>query len=376
MKTVNHFCTLFHYDGAQIFEARDRIGGHYIAVMVPPDGLDDRHLVVGTEPEQLRQFRSGDIDLRELILASDENERFLAITTRLDEPLTLEHLSVPLEESEYLPDSSFVLHDSPANNDVVREARRRNNLVLEISIDPPEAAMEHRVRIYTIAEMLTRVQVMVKRAYRSGIKERPVDSPQQSDDYLMDVVVPAAAGSFRMVLEAANLPSLFGKHNLESAFRQIDMLFENTAEPDETILTIQQAGGHLAGAYLKLLRFLSEKKTGLQYSWADPNSRVSHDRSISKAETKALVHALSRVKDLGSEQIVLEGEFDKVDRGLGSWGLVTEEGKRVGKIRDGGPSLNGLRVGARYRFHCDEDIEVDITGREARNLFLNRHEPI
>ena len=29
MKTVLHTTTLFYYDGPQIFEARDSIGGHY-----------------------------------------------------------------------------------------------------------------------------------------------------------------------------------------------------------------------------------------------------------------------------------------------------------------------------------------------------------
>ena len=375
MKIIQHTSTLFYYDGPQVFEARDKIGGHYVAVMVPPDNMNERYLVAGVEPEQLRQFRSGDLDLRTLLLRSDEEERYLAVTTDLSDPLALEPLTTPLLESEFLPGAGFVLHDSPADNYVVKEARERNNLVLEIAIEPPEAAMQHRIRTYTLAEMLTRVQVMVRHAYRATTKENPSDYPRQPDEDMMDVVVPAIAGSFRMVLEAANLPGLFGRHNLENALLQIDMLFENTAEPQETLTIVKQARGHLAGSYLKLLRFLVEKRTGMRYSWADPKSEHSHDRSVSHAQAGPLVDALSTVTNLGSEPITLEGEFDKVDRGSGSWGLVTDSGKRSGKVRDGGASLNGLRVGERYRFHCDEEIEVGITGRESRTLYLNRHEP-
>ena len=112
MKTIQHTNTLFYYDGPQVFEARDAIGGHYIAVMVESDNLNERYLLAGVTPEQLREFRSGGIDLRSLLLESDEEERYLAIVgTNLDHPLVLDHLFIPLEDSGFLPDDGFVLHD-------------------------------------------------------------------------------------------------------------------------------------------------------------------------------------------------------------------------------------------------------------------------
>ncbi len=42
MKTIRHTATLFYYDGPQVFEARD--GGHYVAMMVEPEGDRDRYL--------------------------------------------------------------------------------------------------------------------------------------------------------------------------------------------------------------------------------------------------------------------------------------------------------------------------------------------
>jgi CRISPR/Cas system CMR-associated protein Cmr3 (group 5 of RAMP superfamily) len=48
-----------------------------------------------------------------------------------------------------------------------------------------------------------------------------------------------------------------------------------------------------------------------------------------------------------------------------------------GKVREGGPSLDGLKVGGRYKFSCVEEIEeVESTGREQRTLFLIEHEPV
>ena len=96
-----------------------------------------------------------------------------------------------------------------------------------------------------------------------------------------------------------------------------------------------------------------------------------------QAETGPLVEALSSVTDLGLEAVTLEGTFERFNRESGAWGLLTTSGQRLGKVRDGGPSLDGLEVGGRYVFYCDEVIEeVDITGRESRTLYLNRHEPV
>ena len=376
MKKIRHTSTLFYYDGSQVFEARDAIGGHYVAVMVSSDNSNERYLVTGVAPERLRQFRSGALDLRSLLIESDEEEQYLAtVANGLDYPLALDHLRIPLMDSGFLPDAGFVLHDGPSDDSVLIEARERNNLVLKIAAEPPEAATQHRIRMNTLAEMLLRVQAMIKYAFRaatSGNKSRS----RQPDDDMMNVVVPAAAGSFQIVLEAASMPDLFGSNELARALRRVDALFADTASPEETLTAVTEHRGHLAAAYLKLLRFLVEHGTGLHYSWAEPSSERSSNRAVSQSEAGPLVDILSSVTNLGCEPVILEGTFERFNRGSGSWGLLTTEGKQLGKVRDGGPSLDGLEVGKRYRFHCDEEIEeVNVTGRDARVLYLKWHEP-
>ena len=377
MKSIRHTHTLFYYDGPQIFEARDAIGGCYIAVMVGSDDPNERFLVAGVAPERLRQFRSGALDLRSLLIESDDEERYLAtVAIGLDHPLALARLPTSMVDSGLLPDSGFVLHDHLTSDSVLREARERNNLVLEIAAEPPEAATEHRIRVNTLAEMLSRFQTMVKYAYRAAMKGDQ-SRYRQAGDGMMDVVVPASAGSFQVVLEAATMPDLFGGSELTRALRRIDVLFKDTASLQETLSAVKEHRGHFAGAYLKLLRFLVKQKTGLRYSWAEPKSDLPSTRAVSQTEASSLVDALSSVTNLGSETVALEGTFDRFNRGSGSWGLLTNEGKRLGKVRHGGPSLDGMEVGGHYRFFCDEEIEeVDITGRESRVLFLNRHEAV
>ena len=384
MKTILHHKTLFYYDGPHVFEARDAIGGHYIAMMVGSDLSGARedaiqeqgeyYLVAGVAPDQLRLFRSGATDLRSLLLESAPDEHYLGtVDAGVGQLLQLERLKTPLVNCGLLPDPGFLLYDRPTDDRVLTEARERNNLVIELLTDPPESASQHRIRVNTLAGILNRVQVVVKYACRAVFETRY----RRRDDDMLDVVVPGSAGSFQVVLEASNLPDLFGGNDLGRALSRVDLLFEDTADTDATLAIVKENRGHLAGAYLKLLRFLEGSRTGLRYSWAEPKFDRPITRSISQVEAGYLVEALSRVDKLTTESVTVEGKFERFNRNSGAWGLLTSEGRRTGKVAGGGLGLDGLRVGDHYRFHCDEEIEeIDITGRESRTLYLNRHEPV
>jgi len=380
VKTIRHTATLFYYDGPQVFEARDAIGGHYIAVMVEPQDGNDCYLVVGVAPERLRQFRAGGLDLHTLISEGGQDEWYLApVLAGLTEPLPLQAQSALLSDSGFLPEPGFLLYDRPAEELALKEARERHNLVLEIAADPPEAAAEHRIHVGTLIGLLSHVQIMIKHAYRAALAElSPMDKRtiDKTDAHIMDVVIPAAAGSFRVVLEAAKTPDLLGQSELARALQRLDVLFENAADPLKALATVKEHKGHLAGAYLRLLRFLAQHKTGLRYSWAEPNFSKPCFRSVAESEVGPLVAALSGVSNLGGEPVTLIGEFNKFNREIGAWGLKTETGMMSGKVRDGGPSLDGLSAGARYKFSCVEEIEeVEGTGREIRTLYLIEHGP-
>ena len=381
MRKIHYTSTLFYFDGPQIFQAHDAIGGHYLAVMVPRLNGKERYLVVGIEPEKLRQFRQGLLDLRTLLINSDVEERYLAtVTTDLDD-LSLDPLDIPLLESKFLPRSGLILHDYQTDDNgddlVINEARERNNLVLKVSIEPPEAARGSRVRADTYSALLSYVQNLIKHAYTAARKASPSRIRFPNDD-MMDVIIPAIPGSFQFVLEASAGPNLFGGNDLEDALQQIDTLFEHTSNPQELVNHMKAVRGHFPGSYLRLLRFLVEKDTGLRYSWADANSEKPRHNGVSYAQAESLVGVLSNVKNLAMESITIEGHLDKFDRKNGNWALFTGDGsRRSGTLREEGPNLDGLTVHARYRFHCDEEVDsVEATGRESRTLYLNSYESL
>ncbi|CAN5698350.1 hypothetical protein BH11VER1_BH11VER1_38480 [soil metagenome] len=381
MKTIQHIQTLFYYDGPQVFEARDAIGGHYVAVMVEPEGEHDRYLVTGVAPEQLREFRSGKLDLRSLMLAGGDDAWHLAeIEEGLDRPLKLLPQTTSLLTSGFLPEPGFLLHTSPTTELALQEARARNNLVMEVAVEPPEAAQEHRIRISTFAGLLVHIQTLVKHAYGAALRELSLETRRaidRSEAHLLDVVIPAAPGSFRVFLEAAKHPDMLGQSELERALERVDALFANASNPVAALATIKANRGHLAGAYLRLLRFLVQHQTGLRYSWAQPTLSKSNSGGVTAAQAGPLIEAFSGISNLTSESVELTGALERADVVSGGWRLQTAEGPFSGKIKEGGPSLEGLKLCGSYRFSCVEEIEeTEGTGREQRTLFLVEREPV
>lgn len=373
MKTINHTATLLYYDGVQIFEGRDSIGGHYIAALADDANGVDTYAVVGTSPESLRRFRAGAIDLKSLMLEMPDEQWYVAQPEDGESvKIRLQPQMSPFAESDFLPEDGLVLYDDPVEDLALAEARERQNVVFEFSIDPPEAAREHRVRADTLAGMLSHIQRMVKYSYRRALRDlstRGVDITE--DDHLMDVVIPAAPGSFRVVLEASKPSDMPGWGGLAVALERMDKVFASVADPNNAVEGLRDYKGHLARSCINLLEFLAEVDAGLRYSWAEPNLTAARHVGVSRADAQNLSRILSEVVDLGSEDAVVEGELDRANRsGAGSWALLTREGVKSGKIQNDEISLNGLEVGKRYRFNCVEEIEVDAVGKETRVLYL------
>ena len=380
MKTIRCTDTLFYYDGPQILEARDAIGGHYLVVMATEDDGRERCLAVGVAPERLRQFRAGVLELRSLMVEAGREEWYLATTTNLDQLLEIEPQQTPLAESRHLPDDGFVLPDHHEKGLVLQEARNRNNVMLEITVITPEAKKEPRIRLDTYIELLHNFQTMAKHAWRAASKElshRDRSQMGPAGEHLMDVVVPAAAGSFRVVLEAAGRPGAFRKGALSCTLQRMDLLFENAASPRDTLVSLREHHGHLANAYVRFLQLLVKHGAGFRYSWAEPTSIAPNCRAILESEAGSLVEVLSGKSRLHSERVTLVGTFENFNRKKGTWGLLIDGVTVSGRVRGDGMKLDSLVVGGQYKFSCVEEIEeVESTGRKSRTFYLMEYESV
>ena len=132
MKTVKLTEILDYYDGIQIFAARDPIGGHYVCEMIDTVVDFDRYVVVGVRPERLDEFRTGEVDLRTLLLEAPDGEWFITIANgTIDDPLTLVPQQEPLSETEYLPDEGFFLEaPTTVSESDIKQAVERGNVAV------------------------------------------------------------------------------------------------------------------------------------------------------------------------------------------------------------------------------------------------------
>ena len=378
MKKIQPTEILVYYDGVEVFAAQDPIGGNYIGMFVDSDGEFDRYLVTGVTTSRLQMFRSGIVDLKTLFLEAPEDEWFFtSIDGEPGHSMTLVLQTENIVATDYLPEDGFVLHDVPVDDLALQQARERGNVVFEFSAEPPETVKGHRIRMTTLAGLLNLLQTLVKHSYRNAIRDLPSDVKKHvdaQDGHLMDVVQ-TMPGSYRVVLEAARSPDLFGSGELVRALNRFDEVFVSTENPDTAELLLQDHRGHLAGAYVRLMRFLSERDTGFRYGWADPRFTGGRSGGVTANVARQLATSLSDVTSLTTEKVVVEGEFVRVNLPGGEWGLINDEGRKTGKIREGGANLNGLVTGGRYRFECTEDVEVDAAGREKHTLYAERIDP-
>jgi hypothetical protein len=379
MKVISQFSTLVYYDGIQVFEARDLIGGYYVGTALPEDDYRDKYLVVGVSPEQLRQFRTSTVDLLTLILNRPEADWYIGYSEdALVSPLTLERQDSVLETSAFLPDAGFVLRERTTQLDALSEARERNNLALAIAVEPPESAAEHRIHTTSLAGLLLRIQRVVKHAYSRAARDlspalkRRID---RTDAHVLDVVVPAAAGSYRMVFSPSATPGLLGESEVSRALLILDRLFEHVDDAHATMEIVKTYAGHLAGAYVDLLKFLVEIDSNLRVAWAEPEFTNPHSFSITRVEAEPIISLANGVTSLTEETVVVSGALTKVDVDRRSWWLKDADHEHSGDAREGGPVLLGLTTGHQYRFTCIEEYTESETGREHRELHLIGYEP-
>lgn len=374
MKPIWFHDTLDYYDGIEIFEARDRIGGNYIGVLIGSEGDHDQFLVAGVIPESLREFRAGQLDLRSLLLEASEDEWYVTWTSGdLREPLGLTLGDGPIRTSGYIPEEGSFLYRPPEDDKPAEWARMENNLVIELRATPPEALHGHRIRTKRLGELLLHVQGVVSHSYSNALKGLPQRVRRQldtKDGHLTDVVVPAAPGSYRIVLEAVSRPDMFGFSELERAMRRMDAVFENARDPKTARQALQAYKGHLAGSYIRLMNFLADNDTGLRYGWASPRSPDTKYSEVSPTLARSLAESLADASSLGREDVVIEGSFERVHVGAGTWGLNTGEEVQRGRLAEDGPDLSGLTVSERYIFECEEVFDLDATGRELKTLYL------
>ena len=87
--------------------------------------------MVGVRPDRLDEFRTGEVDLRTLLLEAPDGEWFITVADgTIDDPLTLVPQEEPLAETDYLPKEGYFLEEpTPVSESDIKQAVERGNVV-------------------------------------------------------------------------------------------------------------------------------------------------------------------------------------------------------------------------------------------------------
>jgi hypothetical protein len=260
-------------------------------------------------------------------------------------------------------------------NGLKNESEARNSLALEVVLESEAPAQEHRIRADILSGALFSIQNLVKHAYRKIVTKdnaRELGINREAAP-ILDVAVPAAAGSFRMLLIPSNeYPNLFNASEVGRALEVVDYLLADAPNPEKTLRRVQEYSGHTASAFLRFLKFVNDSGSAISYSWAAPDRSGVSVRMLSHQDMLPLIDIMSKTENLGSEKNDAGGEIAKIDVDAGTWRLFSsEDGKEYsGKIR-AGISLSHLETDENYVFECEEEVEeVSGTGRETIVIYL------
>ena len=366
MTSITHKSTLVWHDGPEVFEGRSLNGGHYIAAAAAPDD-EPCFVVVGVPPLELKNLRSGCVDLRTVMSQAGSHEWYLAPPdAHCKEGALLKPQKGPLRDEKLLPGHDFFLYPDPPKSNVVEKARELGRLVVELVAEPVSS---ERLGLDSYIHILTDFRSIVSHAFTETFKGHPQTN-------LLSVLTPALPGSPRVFLAPTEQTGLLGQTNIGRALeKNVDNLFEDV---ERSVSESQKSKSRLSHAYWKFLRTLTEQESSFHYSWAEPFDQNPIRRSVPLGTARRVYDKLLASGIHSSRDVQITGVLYKCNRKSQTWGLATESDKIVvGSPNPEGPNLDGLTIGQRYRFTCRKETGVDeATGRENATYFLLSYEPV
>ena len=380
-KPIIYQQTLFYYDLPLLFHGTDNIGVDYICLLVDEADEKLKYICVQISKERLKKFLKGYLDLRFLFSQPEINEFYKCEISTFNKTLYLEYFPTDILPESMLPEEGFFYHDRNESDDVVNKAREQNKPVIYASLQPPESQFSSKIIADRLSLFLHVFQNFVKHAYRKTCKNiEPTSVTCSREEAYKLNVIGFAEGSFTVIMDAVDAGDITGSNPIENSIMLIDEIAALIKDTDESFILLKKNKGHLVNAYINLLRFLSDNKTSLEYSWASPVFDKPRTSRLDDIDAKPLLEFLTLTEDISSESVELIGSIIKADKNSKTWKLLCDaDGKEYpGKVKeDIDLSLEGIVIGAKYKFICEEKIEeTPAIGKEKVSLKLISFEPL
>ncbi|HCI12943.1 MAG: hypothetical protein A2063_07615 [Gallionellales bacterium GWA2_60_142] len=376
MAKLTHIATLIYYDGHQLVIVKDEVDTYFLCILTGDDAGDLLYCSVAISRARYSSLINNQIDVRDAFVRHEAEHWYQLRTSDITSPqCTLHTMSGAIPEN-FLPDVGLMASPPATSDELVFFSKERNNIVSEISVEPPEAS-EHNISAKTLSLLLDAFQGLVKRGiYATRKRQKSAAQPLAVDAHIVDVCA-FVPGSFKIRFESRAGLDLIGDSDMESALGLIEKVLSSSAEPEKIAAVLEGYKGHFVTNLIKLLRVASENKTYLKLSWAKPSFNRVRSISIEHRHIPPLLALLTSKEEMLIETIVLVGLLKKADVDSGAWRIKNDDdGKEYsGSLHESGLSLSGLKTDSRYKVVCIERIEeAPFTGKETVNLYATKFE--
>lgn len=374
MKAIQLLHVLLDYDYPQVFVACDAIGVRYVCMVVEEGKRGPEFLCIPVSTERCNELLTGKIDLRQVYEMPELPEFYQASPDDLTGIFGIERAHFSIVPKDWLPDTGLVFEYI---DEVLIKAQELNTTVAFASLSVPEAAQEARIRTRKLSEFLAIYQGVLRHLARFSAKARGKAIPKGEDPYESDVFG-FCPGSFTVQMRSAESCDMLGENkSLISAFTKLNEFLALADKPDDAVRFLLEVKGHAASSLISLLNFIAENDCPFTNTWSTPGMQGSSKSKIRVTSAQNVILRCRHREDLGVEDLELTGVVDSAKVSTSTWRIDVDGLAYSGGIKEGSSlNLAGITVGNRYKFHCEEKIEiVHGTGREVKIISLLRFEP-
>lgn len=369
MNTVFNKETLEYYDCVLIFEAADDTGRVYIAAHNKETRSGCEYTVVPVDRSKMLEFKTGMIDLRELMLHNPERPWYITEMTAGPNQMTLQEQDSTVEHCPFLPKQGIYLDRLDWRTDAHNTAVELGRAAMQVRLVSRANQIANRTN-----EMSASIFANIVNKIASSLKElsNEISPTGRAGVNEINIVGNPVAGSIIIKMVAVEQTNLWGDNNSISAMESLtQFLLLEATEPE-----VGKFAENRKGKSLKELRSLASDlgkgKIDINVEWSAGRADKAGEAFLNSEKAGEVAKIVNKIKKETTQSVTIEGILDAVSVRGNSWTIITDEKEtKKGTIaKPGGPSLNGRTTGQRYSIQCTE-ITDEMSENEKPRLIAN-----
>ncbi len=364
--TLAHRLTLLFYDVPQVIVLQDRLERPYLGFLLSDSEPRLPYILAPISANTFHAVAAGRTTYREALRNSNESQ-CLIISTGTDDFSDIEIVkSLPFEDvpEDYWPDEGAARYIRAVAADSLEVTYSRYSpLLVELSIDPPESGLS----IGRFSELLGRAHQFIKSLAGFANSTRP----------LLNIAVPASAGSLKVLLEQDYQLGLFPHDGLDQAMRGFTRVISEADDPEKVAAFFESVPPAAANSFKEFIQVLKGLNSGLSLR-SEPFGKPPSSGTTTRYAIRSLIDWIGEGYNETVTEVTYRGTFAAMDLDQGTWRLshlvferndaAMDQPREVrGKTStDNHDVLRDLVSGANYDFRCAERRTLDPLTQEPK----------